>query len=239
MWIRTAELYSGHGDVRVLIIARATATGQHGQFTDVPTDTGGLFTPAWAGYHYEAVGSLLRYRYGGHDVDLTGDPPPGRPPMLRMPEPGTDALLLEAALWWQRAYKPTEDGEEPPLIAELHWRPPLLGARQFLRVQLPGDVVPTTKDFTAAKNARKLLAKTQARLGGGGRHKGDGDRWLSDQEAMADIDRELRDGARSAIALATRLGVDRSAIYRRIWSATHKRFSEYVSSREFTQHEGR
>jgi len=133
-------------------------------------------------------------------------------------------------LWLIQAYRPGY-----PLAAERRWHPDLgildaiVGLREGHR----------RADVLAANRGHKILVGYLAMQAGGGRHKGDGDRWLSDQEAMSDIDRELSSGARSAIAIATRLGVDRSPIYRRIKSATDMRFSEYVSSREFTQHRER
>jgi hypothetical protein len=73
-------------------------------------------------------------------------------------------------------------------------------------------------------------------MGPGGRHKGDGSRWLSDDEAMKDIDERIGKGKRSATALAVALGTDRSTIYRRVKSATGQRLNDYVSSRDFAQH---
>jgi hypothetical protein len=172
VWIRTAGPCPERGDVRLLIAARAAQDWTHAQHTDVPVGPDSFFTPAWDGYRYEAIGWIRRYRRGGWDVDLTGDGLPGRPPMLRLFEPGTEHLKLEAALWWQRAYRPTADGGEPPLVAELHWRPGEQGPRQSLLVALPGNVAPTVEAFKAARVARARLLALQPRLNRGGRRKG-------------------------------------------------------------------
>jgi hypothetical protein len=76
-------------------------------------------------------------------------------------------------------------------------------------------------------------------MGPGGRHAGDGTRWLSDGEALADIDDQILRGKRSATAVAVALGVDPSAIYRRVRKGARMKWAPYVqrvSSRDFAQH---
>jgi hypothetical protein len=145
----------------------------------------------------------------------------------------TDGTSRVYRLWLAQVYRPGH-----PLAAERRWHPDL-----DIHDAIVGlDERHAQRDVLAADRGHKLLGGYLALLAlqaRGGRRKGDGSRWLSDQEAMVDIDRGLREGVRAALALATRYGVDRSTIYRRVKSATGKRFSEYVSSREFAQHRGR
>jgi hypothetical protein len=98
VWIRTLEPCPDRGDARFRLIAQAEPPPAQafGEDVDAPLGAPSLFTPAWSGYHYEAIGRLHRYRR--RDVDLTAEPPPGRAPTLRMFEPGTRHLWLETAL---------------------------------------------------------------------------------------------------------------------------------------------
>ncbi len=164
MWVRTDRPCPDHDAVRILIAGHVAQNWTHAQYTDVPIRPDAYFTSAWSGHHYEAIGWLLRYRRDEWDVDLTEHTPPGWPPILRLLDPASEDPLVETAVWWQRAYRLTENGGEPPVIAELHWRPGLEGARQFLRIQLPGDAAPAPGDFDAALVARALLTALQPKL---------------------------------------------------------------------------
>jgi hypothetical protein len=169
VWLRTVTPCPPEGDVRVLIVARTRPDLSHLRYVDAPIGADLLFTRAWAGHHYQALGLFRRYHMGGWSIDLTADDLDGRPPMLRLMEPGTDYLQLEVALWWQRAYRPTEDGGEPPLIAELHWRPGQVGPWSSLRVHLPRTHAIASTHLASAQKARGLLYAIQQRLAQGGR----------------------------------------------------------------------
>jgi hypothetical protein len=174
VWIRTAEPCPDRGDVRLLVIAQVEPrpADPFGDLTDVPMGPGSLFTGAWSGYHYEAIGRPQRYHSERRGVGLVAEPAPGRPPMLMLRLGDQGAETLEAALWWQCAYKPAADGGEPPIVAVLNWRPGGHGARQGFDVLVPGDAEPTVRDFKAALKGRACLIALQRQIRSGGRTKG-------------------------------------------------------------------
>jgi len=175
VWIRTIEPCPENGDARLLIIARTAPVAAPNMdpnsariMASVP-GPGAFFTRAWSGYHFEAVGLLRRFRREGLNLDFTGDGLPGRPPMWRSFESGTDNLTLEAALWWQQAYKPEQSGGKPALIAELRWWPGRAGARPFFSINVEHDQAVSPPQVVPAQKARELLFGIQQRLSQGGR----------------------------------------------------------------------
>ena len=89
--------------------------------------------------------------------------------MGRSFESGTDNLTLEAALWWQQAYQPEQNGEKPALVAELRWWPGRSGARPFVSINLKHDQAVSPTSVVPAQKARALLFGIQQRLSQGGR----------------------------------------------------------------------
>jgi hypothetical protein len=170
VWLRTIAPCPKSGDTRLVIVARVapSATPETPIHTDiqrmdVPIDNDGYFTPQWAGYHYEAIGWLRHYHSDVVTLDMTGMPLEGRPPTLELLPRDPERLSLEAALRWQRAYKPTEDGTPRQLTPELHWEVGEIGPRLVCPIDPPGAET-TDTDFRATMQARSRLLALQTKL---------------------------------------------------------------------------
>jgi hypothetical protein len=66
-----------------------------------------IFRSKWKGYHYEAIGLLRYFNRHGHRFTAPQVGPPGVPPTWTDREKGIEEPSVVAALWWQRAYRPT------------------------------------------------------------------------------------------------------------------------------------
>ena len=165
-WIRTMQplgVPNSEAFLRFTVNLKATTGEIWSQ--DQPVSTGcETFAPEWVGYHYEAVGLLRHFDWDDRRHTITGGEPPGHPPLWQVRMPGTEFLMFEAALWWQRAFRPKARGEEPALVAELRWWPGLEGAWPFFRVMSPVDKPITRQETAAAEQARRLLHGLQPKL---------------------------------------------------------------------------
>lgn len=138
-----------------------------------------------------------------------------------------DGLTLTVRAHAQAAYRPGLR-----LSAMVRW-----SAKRGLVKSL--EVLSDDWDKNDLKRAAYALKRLHGRVRQRGRDEGDGSRWLSDAEALRDIDAQILKGKQGATAVGMALGVDRSTIYRRVKNGAHMRLSEYVAyviSRDLAQH---
>jgi hypothetical protein len=170
-------------------------------------------SPEWQGWRHRRWGVLSNW-----NVELDG--PPQWPAIARRPLLGGEWETYQ--IWLEQMYHPAL-----PIAAERRWHPDL-GTRDAI-VGLEGDRQPSGEQLIAARRAFVWLRKRQVREQG--RHAGDGERWESNDESIADINAAIDDGCHSALSIADRVGASESTIYRRVKNATRRPLSAHVISR--------